>query len=214
MDILISMFTILGIFFAGVFGNVIAHDLCQGTPKLCRRLVARAVKILPKSEQERYLEEWLAHLAECTGVIQQYRHAATCILGARRLRRAMVCTIGFKKARFEFDGIGVVDLEPPTVLVITYFIAAFSLKMASRLMHGKSNSKRLAVGWLSVSTLCAAVYHCRKYGRVNNRQLNMVVRLGMRAIKEKHNATLVLDGKRIDFAKTIQSSNQTSPISR
>jgi hypothetical protein len=73
MDIVISIFTIVGTFFAGVFGNVVAHDFCQGTPRLCRQLIARAVKILPKPEQqERYSEEWLAHLAECTGVIQQY----------------------------------------------------------------------------------------------------------------------------------------------
>jgi len=213
MDCLSAIFAVLGSLFAGIVGNVVAHDFCQFTPKLCQRFITRAVKVLPKPEQqERYSEEWLAHLGECTGVIEQYKHAATCILGARRLRRATLCTISFKKARFEFDRQGVIDLEPPTALAITYFLAAFSLKMASRLIRGKSNSNRLPVIGLFIFTFCATIYNCRKYGRINNKQLNTVVQHALRAIRQKHNATLILDGKRIDFAKTIQSASQTNRI--
>jgi hypothetical protein len=208
MDRLIATLIFTGTFCGGVFGNILAHDICQFTPRVCRRLIERAVRVLPnKQQQERYLEEWLAHLADCTGVLQQYRHAAGCILGARRLRREIVFKVSIKKARFEFDRIGVIDLDPSTALAALYFLAAISFKFAMRLKDGKNNSNKLAIIWIFISSFCAGVFYCRKYGGVNNAQLRKLIEFSARAIKERHNAVLDIDGKRIDFAKILQSNS-------
>jgi hypothetical protein len=66
------MFAILagvGAIAGAALAKVIADDAKEWTPWVTRRLLDRAVRILPESQRERYAEEWAAHLAEVPGVV-------------------------------------------------------------------------------------------------------------------------------------------------
>jgi hypothetical protein len=70
-----------------IAGHFIVHDLYEGAPRHAKRLLDYAVKVLPEIDRGRYAEEWLAHLHECKGVIEKFRHAMECLLIARKLRQ-------------------------------------------------------------------------------------------------------------------------------
>src|ERR1700738_4965695 len=85
MELISSIAALIASAATAVAGHFIAHDLYEGGPRYAKRLLDHAVKVLPEIDQERYGEEWLAHLHECIGVIGKFRHAVECLLVARKL---------------------------------------------------------------------------------------------------------------------------------
>jgi hypothetical protein len=50
-----------------VIGKILADDLKESTPWICKNLLARAVRGLPENDRERFAEEWASHLATLPG---------------------------------------------------------------------------------------------------------------------------------------------------
>jgi hypothetical protein len=80
--------------FAGVLGlagtiavHMLACELHEGMPSIAARLVAFAARQLPKAEQERYREEWVAHLHDCQGSFAKLMHGIECLVCSHTLRK-------------------------------------------------------------------------------------------------------------------------------
>jgi len=69
MDLIPAVISGTGAIVAAVVVKVIADDAKEWTPWVTRQLLNAAVRRLPEGQQERYAEEWAAHLAEVPGVI-------------------------------------------------------------------------------------------------------------------------------------------------
>jgi hypothetical protein len=149
MDYLISFFIVVGIFFAGVLGNILAYDFCQFTPKICRRLIERAAKsLVTKIDQDRYAEEWLAHLSECTTIYEQYRHAVTVVRGARKLRRLPPTFPVIPATRIDFANQGSVDLDSATSFVALHYFVSVGEKLKRKGLLYWILPSRHRVAWI------------------------------------------------------------------
>jgi hypothetical protein len=62
MEFLIALWVLIGSLLVGIIGNIFAHDFCAITPKICRRLIGLAVRILPEKDRAERTDEWLADL--------------------------------------------------------------------------------------------------------------------------------------------------------
>jgi gluconate kinase len=102
MELISSFAAIVAGAVAAVLGHFVAHDLYEGAPRHAKRLLDHATRILPETDQERYAEEWLAHLNECKGAFGKFRHAAECLLVARKLRRIYEQRTGAEPEAIEF----------------------------------------------------------------------------------------------------------------
>jgi hypothetical protein len=201
MDWLIATLTIVGTFAAGVIGNIVAHDFCQFTPKICRRLIERAVRVLPVKQREQRLEEWLAHLNDCVSVTEQFNHAITCVFGARKLRYIPAGNNPLA-ARVQFAGIGVLDLDMATTIVALHFFKNLGTRFKKPKESAATYKKGLYFLWLFISAYCIAVFKCRKCGRIDGKKLGQLIAMIMRAVKEKNNQIVVdVGGVRFDVAK-------------
>src|SRR5262249_52435152 len=72
---------------SGFAGHVVAHDFCVAAPRICKQIVAAAVRLLPKRDRDRFYEEWMADLDEREGTIAKLRHALGCLYCARSMSR-------------------------------------------------------------------------------------------------------------------------------
>lgn len=72
---------------AGFFGHVAAHDFCEATPMISRKIIQLAVSCLPKGIRDRYAAEWAADLYDQPGAIPKLFWAARCLWSVHRLRR-------------------------------------------------------------------------------------------------------------------------------
>ena len=86
MELISTLGAIIAGAAAAIVGHFVAHDLYEVAPRHAQRLLNHATRILPETDRERYTEEWLAHLQECTGVIGKFRHAVECLFMAWKLR--------------------------------------------------------------------------------------------------------------------------------
>ena len=77
MDPLTIILTVLS-FMGAVCLKLLLGELQDWMPILARRLIER----LPQSDQNRYREEWYAHLDDCPGKLGKLWHAAGCNMGA------------------------------------------------------------------------------------------------------------------------------------
>jgi hypothetical protein len=73
----------MGLPAAGLFAAV--SELNDRATGLARWLIARAVAKLPIDAQERYREEWIAHLNDCDGNIGRFFHAIGVYVTVQRL---------------------------------------------------------------------------------------------------------------------------------
>ena len=87
MQLIMGLVSALGAALAGFLGHVAAHDFCEASPRLCKKLINSAALRLAKETRDRYLEEWLADLEEREGVFSKFKHALDCLLCAGRMRR-------------------------------------------------------------------------------------------------------------------------------
>jgi hypothetical protein len=87
MELISTFLAMLAGIGSAIVGHFVAHDLYHSAPRSARRLLRKAVRALPETERERYSEEWLAHLEECSGVISKFRHAIECRMMAWKLRQ-------------------------------------------------------------------------------------------------------------------------------
>lgn len=74
-------------FATGFFGNVLAHDFCEVTPMISKKLIKMAESRLPKSMRQRYSEEWSADLQDQVGALAKLFWAFGCLISVCRLRQ-------------------------------------------------------------------------------------------------------------------------------
>ena len=102
MEFMRWLFTVVSAGVAGFFGHIAAHDFCERSPSMARWIIGRAAMMLSEEMRVRYSEEWLAHLAECEGVLAKFSHAVGCVRCARQMNRhrlkAIVLRVGFNFA--------------------------------------------------------------------------------------------------------------------
>jgi hypothetical protein len=87
MGLLNSILEWLVAFGAGFFGHVVAHDFCEVTPMISRKIIEAAASRLPASIRERYREEWRADLQAQSGALAKLAWSLGCFRSAWRLRR-------------------------------------------------------------------------------------------------------------------------------
>lgn len=75
----------LGTVAVAAIGRQLQSEFQDWTPTATSWLVDRAVRRLPADKQERFREEWLAHLADVPGQVWKWRIAAGYLLAARRM---------------------------------------------------------------------------------------------------------------------------------
>jgi hypothetical protein len=201
MDRLIATITVIGTFFAGVFGNIVAHDFCQFTPKLCRKLIKRATSSLSHdADKARYQEEWMAHLAECTGTIEQYRHAISVVRGARRLRkeRKIVLPINFTTATLQFEGIGSVTFNYPTGVALMNLVDKSSNAFGTFFKYSPNKLKLI----LFLRVFIYALRAGKEFGRVDIKCVIDFLGFSVEALKTKNsNIKLSIDRVTLDLKK-------------
>jgi lipopolysaccharide/colanic/teichoic acid biosynthesis glycosyltransferase len=94
-------------------------------PWLAERFVRRAARGLPRSERDRYLEEWLAELKALPGSgLSQVTWSIRLMLGQREMRRALrtVTTPGLKRAIDLAGATAVLTVCAPLLVVIALAI--------------------------------------------------------------------------------------------
>ncbi len=74
----------------GVAMHFVAHEAYDKAPSLAVKLIRLASRRLPPPDNERYQEEWLAHLNDCEGGITKLLHAIDCLVSARALAKVCV----------------------------------------------------------------------------------------------------------------------------
>jgi hypothetical protein len=106
---------------SGIVGSIAVHlisdDIHEFAPKLAARLVRSAVLSLPEYDRQRYEEEWLAHLADCSGSLMKLLQAAGCLLGSYRLARLLAQ----RPIRLEV-GDRVIALDSPSAIMIMWLL--------------------------------------------------------------------------------------------
>lgn len=87
--IVIGALVLLGSAIGSIAGNMLASELYDRAPLFAVSLIEHAVKRLPEHEQERYREEWLAHLNEHHGKLGKVWHALGCVVGRALVAQAL-----------------------------------------------------------------------------------------------------------------------------
>ena len=62
MELIVTLLSIVGAFFASVLAHFLAHDAYGQASKYAGKLIERASHKLPSLKKDRYREEWLAGL--------------------------------------------------------------------------------------------------------------------------------------------------------
>lgn len=75
-------------FFAGIAGNIFAHDICASANTVCTKIIKAASRRLHWFAQSETEQQWLADLHEFETVFEKYRHAIGCFLAAPEMKRA------------------------------------------------------------------------------------------------------------------------------
>ncbi len=75
----------------GTVGSLIVAEMRANSRSVAEWLIKLAVKRLPRPEQARFREEWLAHLAYCPGSLTKLWHSVGCFVGAAELARIVEC---------------------------------------------------------------------------------------------------------------------------
>jgi hypothetical protein len=87
MDLIAQCVAAMLAFFAGIMGNIFAHDICASAASVCAKIIKTAAARLAPFDRHSTEQEWLADLLECETVTDKYRHAVGCFLAAPRMRR-------------------------------------------------------------------------------------------------------------------------------
>ena len=88
MDFLIAIILVVGSALGAVAGNLAANEVYDWASIAASRIIERALTRLPRSERQRYREEWTAHLAECGGHFGKLVHAFGCLLASNKMPAA------------------------------------------------------------------------------------------------------------------------------
>jgi hypothetical protein len=105
-------------------------------------------------------------------------------------------------ARVQFAGMGVINLDLPTTLVAMHFFKNIGTRFKPPKKTANRYIKLVYLLWLLISAFFAAIYTCRKCGRVDGKQLNKLISMIIKAIREKNNQIVVEVGNiRLDVAK-------------
>jgi hypothetical protein len=93
MEILIAILSIVVLItsvIGSIVGNIAASEIYNWCPAIARSIVNRAVAQLPNAAQERYREEWYAHLDECPTKLGKIWHSIGCYFSARAVSLSFV----------------------------------------------------------------------------------------------------------------------------
>jgi hypothetical protein len=133
MGFLNSIIGWLVAFGAGFFGHVVAHDFCEITPIISRKIIKAAASRLPTSIRERYREEWVADLQAQSGAVARLAWSLGCLWSARRMRREAGID-HCQRTTFEFvlDNGEIITTDLPTFAAFT---AAYTLSWHRWLRH-------------------------------------------------------------------------------
>jgi hypothetical protein len=92
MDLIAQVIGAVLAFFAGIIGNILAHDVCASANAVCAKIIKAAAARLAPFDRHSTEQEWLADLQERETVVEQYRHAVGCFLAAPSMRRCALET--------------------------------------------------------------------------------------------------------------------------
>ncbi|KQO78138.1 hypothetical protein ASF36_13980 [Methylobacterium sp. Leaf90] len=85
MGVVTMFLTAIGALASAVFVGLIKDEVSASLPALADKILLFSVKRLPGGDQERYLEEWRAHINEYPGRLSQVFQAARIFRASRRL---------------------------------------------------------------------------------------------------------------------------------
>jgi hypothetical protein len=168
MGLLSSVVGWLLAFGAGFLGHVVAHDFCEVTPMISRKIIEAAASRLPASIRERYREEWRADLQAQSGALAKLAWSLGCLRSTRRLRREAAIEL-YQRTTFDFvlnDG-EVVTLDFPTTAV---FRSALKLTRRKWLRHAPAKLNTLAI----IVALVTPAVRWRRCGKLD---LDVMVKL-------------------------------------
>jgi hypothetical protein len=177
MEFLVGLLAMIGSFLAGIFGNVLANDFCASTPRMCRRLIECAVRMVPDGDRARYHEEWLSHSNDLPGVFTKYGHACSCLIGAYRLTKEKKSEPPFRTLRIDYKHFGSVEFNYATHMALREFLSALpSTKLYISAQHSvlavRVVLKTVAYARLGLNLIRAV----QKYKRFGNFDVNVTVR--------------------------------------
>jgi hypothetical protein len=173
MGVLNSIVGWLVAFGAGFFGHVVAHDFCEVTPMISRKIIEAAASRLPASIRERYREEWRADLQAQSGALAKLAWSLGCLRSARRLRQEAA----MDRIRRTQWVLTFATGETYTLNVATLAVYATSLVFAQYVSGwGRWLPKPVRMLALGI-TLAKPVYDWRKYGSPDYTRVKELLRL-------------------------------------
>lgn len=124
---------ILGIC-AEVLSRQLADEFKAWTPRITEWLVVRAVKRLPSSERDRYLEEWQSHINEIPGEVGKIIVGLQLLPAARKMSSSMrkqakednASDLTSAALAFSFATLSIITAAPAMILI------ALIIKLGSR----------------------------------------------------------------------------------
>jgi hypothetical protein len=92
MDLIAQVIGAVLAFFAGIIGNIFAHDICASADAVCTKIIGTAAARLTAFDRDSTEQEWLSHLHDYETVFEKYRHAVGCFLAAPEMKRCALET--------------------------------------------------------------------------------------------------------------------------
>ena len=92
MDLIAQVIGAILAFFAGITGNIFAHDICASADAVCSKIIKAAADRLAAFDRDSTEQEWLSDLHDYETVFEKYRHAVGCFLAAPEMRRCALET--------------------------------------------------------------------------------------------------------------------------
>jgi hypothetical protein len=207
MEFLAGLFAMIGSFLASIIGNILANDFCEFTPRMCRRLIERAVQVLSENDRARYSEEWLSHLEDCPGVSAKFKHACSCLLQAHKVAEARKLLPPFHILRVEYKDFGTFELDYVTAMVQMEFVAKCGPMLKWIILAAHQDMRpiqRIVLRGALVCLIMRFCFVCRKYekfGSPNANKSKLFIEFITRAIvAKKVERTWYVDGRRVELA--------------
>jgi hypothetical protein len=155
MAMISDLLSVLAAAMAAFFGHLAAHDFVELTPRISSSLVMRAAsQFASASERERYCEQWLADLNDVSGVFAKFKYALGCLFSVPRMKaEARRLFEGSIVVRYEFPGVGQIEMNRPTHRYITKLFRVAVQKSESRILNsfGPVIAKWYLYFWVHVS---------------------------------------------------------------
>lgn len=193
MAFLNNILEYVAVFASGFFGHVVAHDFCEVTPMISKKIIEMAASRLPASIRDRYLEEWRVDLHDQGGALAKLMWSIGCFRSVFQLRRHS-STEFYRKASVEFvlsTGETIV-LDMPSLTLVRSIAATLNFLR----QHKRWLPNRVAGGvlWFSVKL---NTFRWRRVGNPDYGKVFQVVAAMRKGLPRKvavwHDGVLVRD---------------------